>query len=162
MCSNGRAGRRQAEKQLADPSPGLPSLQGARPFTHVAAGAPRPIGVAPGRCSCPSSSCMYITHTCLRHPARISRAAPPTCALCSASTKILGVGTTSATGKLRPRAREPFRVLPGWAEPDRGRGFDRSPRGEAEEGPWRWAWPSGGCVALSLVPALGLGFLGLR
>lgn len=109
-------------KTLTDPSPGLPSPQGVQPSTPVAAGAPRPIGAAPGRCSCHSGSCMCTTHTCPRHPARISRTAPPTCALCSASIKILGVGTTLATGKLSPQAPEPFRVEPGWAEPGPGGG----------------------------------------
>lgn len=107
---------------MADPSRGLPSPQRAQPSTHVAAGAPRPIGADPGRCSCHSGSCMCTTHTCPRHLARISRTAPPTCALCSASIKILGVGTTLATGKLSPQAPEPFRVEPGWAEPAPGGG----------------------------------------
>lgn len=98
---------------LADPSPGPPCPQGARPSTPVAAGAQRRIGAARRRCSCPSGSCMYITRTCPRLPARISRVAPPTCALCNDSTKILGVGTTLATGKLSPAEREPFRAEPG-------------------------------------------------
>ena len=124
-------------ERLADPSPGLPSSQGARPSTHVAAGAPRPIGAAPGRCGCHSGSCMCITHTCPRHPARISLTAPPTCALCSASTKILGVGTTLVTGKLRPQAREPFRVEPGWAGARPGAGLGPEPTGRAGGGAWR-------------------------
>uniref|UniRef100_A0A8C0K989 Peptidoglycan recognition protein 2 n=1 Tax=Canis lupus dingo TaxID=286419 RepID=A0A8C0K989_CANLU len=87
--------------------------QGARPSTPVAAGAPRPIGAARGRCSCHSGSCTCITHTFPRHPARISRTAPPTCALCSTSTRIPGVGTTLATGNwgVRKRGRERKAVL---------------------------------------------------
>lgn len=89
-----------AEREtVANPSPGRPSPQGARPSTPVAAGVRHRTGAAPRRYGCRSGPCTCITPTCPRLPAPPSRAARPTCAPCSAFTRIRGAGTTLATGR---------------------------------------------------------------
>uniref|UniRef100_G3T2H2 Peptidoglycan recognition protein 2 n=1 Tax=Loxodonta africana TaxID=9785 RepID=G3T2H2_LOXAF len=65
--------------------------QGAPPFTPAAAGAPRRTGTNRRH-----ASCMCITHTFPSCPAPTSRNAPPTCAPCRDSTRILAAGATSA------------------------------------------------------------------
>lgn len=84
---------------VAHPSPGRPSPQDARPSTPAAAGVRHRTGAARRRYGCRSGPCTCITHTCPRVPAPPSRTAWPTCAPCSAFTRIRVAGTTSATGR---------------------------------------------------------------
>lgn len=128
---------------VAHPSPGRPSPQGARPSTPAAAGVRLRTGAARRRYGCRSGPCMCITHTSPRFPAPPSRAARPTCAPCSAFTRIRAAGTTSATG--RPglgggEAGYSAQSL-GGRSLTRGGGLDQSKPGETEE---RGGWSQGG------------------
>lgn len=110
---------------LADSSPGRPYLQGARPSIPVASGARRRTGATRRRCGCRSGSCTCITRTCLLPPVQPSRAVPPTCAPCSASTRTRAAGMTSATGRRGPtrQGRDLLRKgTTGWAGPQAGGG----------------------------------------